>query len=406
MNKKRNYNRYDIFISILIASLIFGGIGGALVIVRVVSILLFPVLIVKFRYCKDFVMGFTSWFVVFYCFCLVSLLWTVDTEEAVKELVYYPVHFILFLEILVFSRFSKSPLNSISFSWVVGVGLTLIVAIWELITNEHLPLALEDEVLRVGGMIVDKPFASVTFGNYNGYVVYLCMAMPFIYYQILCIQQQKGKAIFSTFILLVTIVVLLVNASRGGIISLGIMGIIFLLMTKRSKYKLLLIIALIGFSVYFIIPNIDTLFLAMTLKNEGGGTFEDPARFEIWSVALNVFESYYYVGSGVGSIGTALKMFSPNIIPITHNMFLEILVQYGVFFFIVFLGYLISLYKKARKSDSKRKIILYMALFALPIYSIIDSGYLLNPIIFTAFASLTVFACINRINPITIKDNQ
>lgn len=409
MKRKRKINKYDAFIFVLIASLLFGCLGGALMLVRVLTILFIPVLIFKYRFCRDYVQKYSLVFILFYIFCLISLLWTADIKEAWKELVYYPVHLLLFLEILVFSRFAKNPLKSISTGWLIGVGLTLVVAVWEIVTSNHLPTSMfeaEDEVVRVGGISIERPFAAATFGNFNSYVVYICFAMPFLYYYILNNYRQVLKTILSTIILVSSIIVILVNASRGGLLTSAVMGAIFLLMTKKSKYKTLFVIALAVFAVIFIVPRMETLFLAMSLKSEGGGAFTDEGRIEIWMVSLEVLANYGFIGTGIGGMAAAIKAYNPSVINITHNMFLELLVQYGVLFFIFFMVYLFKLFLQARKQkNSSIKILLYMALLAMPIYSIIDSGYLLNPIIYTALASLTVFAYINKINPIAIKEN-
>ena len=106
-----------------------------------------------------------------------------------------------------------------------------------------------------------------------------------------------------------------------------------------------------------------------------------------------------FVGSGISSIATAMKEMNPNVTNISHNLFLEILVQYGVIFFSFYVVFLFKLFRQARKSCKRSiKIMLLMALIALPIYGIIDSGYLLNHVFYVAMGSLTVFAYIRKIN--------
>ncbi len=396
MKSVKEFNKYDAYLFLLTFSLIFGNLGGALMVVRVLAILFFFSFIKNTRSCNGFIGKYYKCFVFFYIFCLVSILWTSNREEGVKELMYFLVHFILFLEILVFSRLANNSLKSISMGWLIGVGITLCIAIWEITTGSHLSISLidaEEQVLNVSGVILDKPFASVTFGNFNGYVVYLCFAMPFLYYVILNFSQQKRMAILAVVILLISIIVILINASRGGLITIGVMGMLFFLMTKRSKNKVLLLVVLAILFICFILPRADALFLAISVRSEGGALLEDQGRVEIWKTSLNVLRNSLYVGSGIGSISTSIKALNPNIIPQCHNMFLEILVQYGVVFFLVFLKYLYDLLISGKKSNDKNvKIMIYMALLALPIYSIIDSGYLLNPIVFVAFACFTVFA--------------
>ena len=395
-------NKYDRYIFYLIVSLCLGGFGGSLMVVRVLSILLIPALFNKMRHCKDYVRKYFNVFLVFYAFCFLSLIWTPDKDQALKELLYYPVHFLIFFEILIFSRFSNSPLKTISMSWLVCVGLTLLVAVWEITTSNHLSLSkfeAGDIVLNLGGVITERPFAAVTFGNFNGYVTFLCFALPFLFY---CLQQYNKKvklAVVSIGAILTTIVVILVDASRGGLITVLIMAAIFFFMSKRSPYKFLAVIIAIAFVIYYIIPHMDTLFLGISVRAEGNSLYTDDGRMAIWSDGLKVLINYAFIGSGVGSISAAMKSVT-NGISITHNIFLEVLVQYGVVFFAFFIAYIIELFFRAvRCRDKNIKMIMYMALIAFPVYGIIDSGYLLNPVLYAALSSLTVFAYVDKIQP-------
>ena len=395
------YNKYDVFIFIIISSLIFGVMGGALMPVRILGLLLSPFLFLRINRCWDYVRKYVYIFLFFLFFCLISLLWTIDTEQASKELFYYPTHFLLFLEILVFSRFSINPLKSLSTSWVLGVGLTLIVALWEIYTGNHLSQSVfdaEDTAMNVGGQHLERPFASVTFGNFNGYVSYLCLAMPFIFYFILYNQNRILQVAVSVIMLFVTVAVMLVNASRGGLLTILIMAAVFLFMTKRSPYKTIMAIAVILFVVFFVLPQKETLFFAISLRAQGEGLYVDNSRLEIWANCLQVLSDYLYVGSGIGSALAALKHIDSFYTPLPHNMLIELLMQYGVLFFLMFIVYLIRLFFRGiRSKDKNIKILLLMAIVAFPAYSIIDSRYLLRPDVYIAFACYTVFAYIDKI---------
>lgn len=398
------YNRYDVFIFLLIVTLIFGNFGGALMIVRVLAILLLPVMLSKYNRKMTYVKSYFSFFIVFYYFCILSLLWTPNIEQATKELVYYLVHFFIFIEILIFSRFSKSPLKTISLSWVISVSLTLIVAVWEITTSQHLYLSkfeADDIALNFDGVRIERPFAAVTFGNFNGYVTYLCFAMPFLFYSILKYKKDFKKILICLSVLLVSVITILVNASRGGFLSILFMSSILFFNTKHSWYKTLLLIITIVLVVYFIIPRMDTLFLTLSVKSEGNNLISDESRMAIWGDSLRVLLDYGLIGCGIGGLIDAIKNVSTTGLSIPHNMFLEIIVQYGLFFFTIFLFFIIKLFKKAwQEKDVNIKTLLYMAILAMPIYGIIDSGYLLNPIFYVAFASIVVFAYNKTIHPL------
>lgn len=390
------HNKYDFYIFLLIVTLVFGNLGGALMIVRILGVILLPGVYSLYKYCGKSIKKYNTFFLFFYVFCLASLVWTPNIEQAGKELVYYPVHFVIFLEILVFSRFASCPLKTISWAWVVSVALTLIVAVWEITTSNHLSLSkfeADDVALNFAGVSVDRPFAAVTFGNFNGYVTYLCFAMPFLFFYILNNIKDFKKMLLGLAVLLVCVVTILVDASRGGLLTILVMSAILFLNTKRSFYKTAFLVIAALLVVYFIIPRLDTLFLALSVKSEGTNLVSDESRFAIWRDGIRVLYKYCFIGTGIGGLTVGMKEVASTDVTIPHNMFLEILVQYGVVFFMVFVVYVLGLFKRARyQKDINTKIILYMAIFAMPIYGIIDSGYLLNPIFYVSFACLTVFA--------------
>ena len=257
----REINRYDIYIYLLILSLVFGGFGGALMVVRVLAILLLPAVVSKYNYCRYYMKKYMQFFLAFYFFCLLSMIWTPDKGQALKELFYYPVHILIFFEILVFAKFAQKTLKTITWAWLLSLSITLAIAIWEITTSNHLALSkfeAEDVTLNVGGIISERPFAAVTFGNFNGYVAYISFALPFIFYFLLDNKKNMMKVLLAIAIVFTAIVVILIDASRGGLITILIMGLILFLKSKQSPYKFVLLGAAIALVVYYIIPHMDT----------------------------------------------------------------------------------------------------------------------------------------------------
>ena len=118
---------------------------------------------------------------------------------------------------------------------------------------------------------------------------------------------------------------------------------------------------------------------------------EGSSRFEIWGVALQTFLHTLGFGTGIGGISASMSKFTTGII-VPHNLFLEILVEFGIIIFMIFIVFLLKLYYKSFKlRDKKLKSFLYIALMPFPVYCIIDSGYLLNYWVFAFFASIIFF---------------
>lgn len=391
INKIRN--RYDIMIIILLSSMAFGNIGGSLQLCRIFTLLFLPQFVQKFNYSRSYILNYWYFFVFFIGYSSLSLLWTPDKLEGLVQSVYFIIHFLFFFEIIVFSMSAVNAIDSISKGWMISVALTLFVALWEIITDNHLSISAQESerIFNNGSLIVQQKFASVTFYNYNSYVTYLCFAMPFIYYRLICISKFHFKKIIPILIILLSVLCIVCNASRGGILTMATMFLIYILRQPKTKFTYLSVFILIAACICFVIKFSDTLFLIITARSTDGGLFEGSSRFSIWIVAFKTFVNTMGFGTGIGGINAGMSKFTTGI-NIPHNLFLEILTEFGIVIFTIFICFLLWLYKKTHKLQNKQiKTLLYIALLPLPIYCIIDSRYLLNYWVFAFFASVICF---------------
>ncbi|HIX85188.1 MAG TPA: O-antigen ligase family protein [Candidatus Parabacteroides intestinigallinarum] len=384
-------NKYDILATLLLFSLGFGGIGGALQVTRILAIILLPVLFSKFS-SGCYMRNYFNFFLFFIGYCSFSLLWTPNKAEGIVEIIYFVVHFILFFEIIVFSYRASNPLDSISKGWLIAVCMTLVVALWEITTDNHLPISIQEsgDTMNAGGVIIYRKFASVSFGNYNGYVTFLCFSLPFLFYRVM-----KNKCLFSIVAIILSCVCILFNASRGGLLSVSLMFLIYIFFLRKQGSKVymysLLLLLLVGSFVF--IQFGAGLFEAIIYRAENATLYSDASRFEIWGRVWQVFLSTCGLGSGVGGLQDMMRQLSPSGISIPHNLFLEIVGEFGIVIFLVFILFLIRIFKQAyRVKNEAIRTLLFLSLVPLPIYSIINSGYIFNTYVFSAFASLVVFS--------------
>lgn len=397
---KKVFNKYDIIIIILLASLAFGLIGGALQLSRLLAILFAPMMVSRIVSCK-LAKIYLQVFFIFIGYSALSLLWSYDKGRGVEEMIYYIVHFIYFFEILVFSIYAINPANSISKGWMFAVVMTLVVALWEITTDNHLALSLQesDLLMNTGTEILVRNFASVTFGNYNSYVTFLCLALPFVFYRMMRMTNFKLKNILPIVTLLFSVVCILFNASRGGLIAVAIMFAIYFFMSPKNKYSFLLLILMIIAGAFTLLYFGENMLLAIVAKSSEGGLFEDSSRIEIWEVALKTFVASWGFGTGIGGLQQGMSHFT-NGITIPHNVLLEILAQFGIlicFIFILFYSRLLLKMRKTQNLDMKR--LLYIALFSFPVIAIINSSYLLNVNLFAYFATIIIYINYARVKP-------
>ncbi len=375
------WNKFDIFLFLLIFSVVGGVYGGSLTLPRLFTILLFPNLIILLlnNQCK-YIHSFITFFSLWWLYGLFSILWTSDIENAGKELVYYLINFSYFLELISFAKYANNPLRTISLGWVTGFFFTSLIAFWEFATDQHLSVSAlkSDSMFNLEyGRVVLRRFASATFGNYNNYVTYICFSFPFLFFF-----AEEKKKFFIPILGLIAFLIVGYNASRGGFLSLSLFVILYVLF---SKSKIGTLIIMLCFSFLLFNNPFEILFSRVE-------SMED-SRLHIWENSLSLWEDSFFIGSGMGSMIESMRNFSTTGILITHNLFLEILVQYGFLIFIPIIFFVVFLFQKVLMlTNDNRKFLVMSSLIAMPFYTIINSGYLLSSSTYAFFASLYIFA--------------
>ena len=237
--KKGNYI-YDFILFGLISLLIFGLIGNGVQPVRLFIIALSPVM-----FADVFVGPHKSIYYYRYeCFFLAFwLLWAaaffykaVDEVESLKNLLYLAIHILGFLEVLWAANKATNPQQSIKYGWLAIILLSLPVAAYEFLTDFHLAMSLQDtgNTLYVNGVHIERPFASVTFGNLNSYNTVLCWALPSLF---LCnlYPRSKWEQTMGMVLMAFTSIIIVANASRGAILCLALMLMTYVYMLALNQ---------------------------------------------------------------------------------------------------------------------------------------------------------------------------
>ena len=162
-----------------------------------------------------------------------------------RNFLLFGTYFSLFF--LVYLSFNANcPYHSIIKGWLIAFLFSAIIAICEILFDIHLPMNIyeSDLLLNSGGTVMQKQYASVTFGNYNGYVTFLCCALPFLFAYILTAVKIRCL-LYGWLAFMLMAYILLINASRGGLLSLLICFLAFLFFFKRTNIKYKKIIFLI-----------------------------------------------------------------------------------------------------------------------------------------------------------------
>lgn len=400
----KSYNKYDIFIFLLIASLAGGQIGGALQIPRLLAILFLPTMLNVRKSCFYYIGSIRNYIVAFIVYAVLSLAWTLDLGQGVKNVTYLIVHFLLFFEILVFARFAKNPTRAVVAGWVAFLAVCLSVSGWELLTDNHLSYSKQQGGLQAnvgGGEIINRSFSSATFFNYNDYCTVLCFALPWMFYGLVLEGSSRMKLLLFACVLF-TSVVIFYNASRGAAISLLVYALIYIIFCPSKKIKYFTILLFI-FGLVFLAKRLPDLFAFIGARTSAYSVFQEESRFSIWMDVLNVYGKTLGIGTGAGGIVESMRLYGTQSIYSPHNLLLEIMLQYNIIFAIIFIVYLLRLLRRTRTlKDKEIRMLLLMVLIAFIPYSIISSGYLESPSLFAFFACVFVFSNLDTIRLDTV----
>lgn len=395
--RESRYNKYDLYIFLLIASLVAGNLFGALQVPRVLAILLFFPFLSSLHKMGGEMSGIKIWAFLFVLYSFFSCFWTpAGVTEGMIASIYNLTHVVLFLEIIYFSRWAKNPIRSIVYGFLVAFAISAVIAFWELTTDQHLSTSKVDEAIKsnTGYEVYLRYFAAVTFYNLNMYVTFLCFLLPFLFYGISSTQFKTSTRIVFVASTVVAAVLILYNGSRGGLLAFAIMAIVYFMFAVVSKKNFSIYIVLfILLFVLVIYKYGSTIMNTLMMRQAIYVNLEEETRVNIWANVMRVVNDYYWLGCGADGLASAMKENARGSITLSHNVFLEVLSEYGIVFFIVFLSFFFSLFKKARRlGDKQRKSCIYQALFAFPVVGIINSAYLTQPVLWAWMASLYVFA--------------
>lgn len=200
-----------------------------------------------------------------------------------------------------------------------------------------------------------------TFENPNVYGEYLILAIPIIA-GLLWTEKGIFKKLFWLGSLGVTMLALALTFSRGC--WLGIILAIGLLAIMIDRRFILLGIVALLFLPFVLPESIINRFLSIGDMGDSSTSY----RVYIWMGTLAMLADYWFSGIGLGitSFNTIYPIYSYNDIsaPHSHNLYLQLVVEFGIVGLIVFLGMLYNFYKETIISICKKKNILTSSLIA------------------------------------------
>lgn len=393
-------NKYDYFIMLIIASLIFGTMQVSVVGQHlVVGLFCLPFAlqeILSFLYnnrtVKQIVLFMLTWLI----YATLSLLWTINEKGGLGDLWTHFWMIILFLGTYNISQKALNPTKSIITGWLLLFCLTFPIAFWEITTGNHIEYwgtFNENAVINtLSEGRTERAFAAVTYRNLNSYVTLLCLALPFVFTGVFTLK----KKIFPLLIGFLAIIIVVINASRGGLISVSLSFILFFyfLLKVKFPYKnlficffLLLLLAVIFLYGESILDQLLGRLIGLEVS-----FLEDIGRWDVLRLGWQLSLDSGFLGWGVGSMQAAYAS-TGFWLHFAHNFVMEFLLQYGICLLIwllfIYGKYIKVLYRSEKKEN--RFLALTLLITFLPV-SIIDDTYLTHPFVWMYLVSICIFA--------------
>ncbi len=316
-------------------------------------------LVLKISITKDFKLKYfrtNAWVLVFALVIGICAVTSISLEES-RNIALLMIAFVLSYFVVINTIENKRQFKFILYVFSIAAIITAIYGLYQYMFGDLYSQAWLDK-----DMFEDiKMRVYSTFENPNVYGEYLILAIPVIA-GLLWTEKGVLKKLFWLGSLCVTMLALVLTFSRGcwlGIIlAIGLLAIMI-----DRKFVLLGIVALLFLP--FVLPeSIINRFLSIGNMGDSSTSY----RVYIWMGTLAMLNDYWFSGIGLGitSFNTIYPIYSYNNIsaPHSHNLYLQLVVEFGIVGLIVFFGMLYNFYKETIISICKKKNILTSSIIA------------------------------------------
>lgn len=205
---------------------------------------------------------------------------------------------------------------------------------------------------------------------------------------------------FYTFVAVFSFVILILNASRGGVLSFSVAAAVIVLFSRIGKTSKFATIVALFFLIVFIYENEYFALLEYRMQNDTGGGSH---RTDIWIHKLTFFirNSHFLqwlVGHGHNgglSIGAYQFGYGSGKVLGFHNDFVAFFVDYGIIGLSLFVGLLCKIYRLAKNNVSMRTFG-YAALAFLFIQAMTLESFTAGSFSIWAFTIYALLLCQNK----------
>ena len=299
---------------------------------QVVLILFFIFTLIKGKVKIDsFVRIPISLFLVFFIYASLSGLWAGDPLNVLKMIFGLFFCFLtLIMASALFSSRAHNELDEIFFS--VGLFVCIVSIIFYVLGIAYYSKGIGSEGDVIWGVLIEKGTARlVGFQADPNFMAFV--SLIFVYF-FMSIKRRGSKLIALLFIMMIFL-----TLSRSGLLAF-LVGCFFYIAFSKKRLFGFSIMAVLGSATIFYIVNADNL--SRVVEARISGLESGAGRFEIWSNAFQIYSESPFFGIGLFQFKEVMSE-RFDIALYAHNTYLEVLVETGIFGFMLFLIFVFSI---------------------------------------------------------------
>ena len=293
---------------------------------------------------------------LFFLFAALSLLWTEDMARGLRELKYYFVIFSVF--IVYFTSLRKRYRKAVLYAFLLAMFI-----------SEIYSYGIFFDWWSVEGASASNP--TPPYMHHIRYSIYLVVTVILLLFQLSDRAVPAGLKMAELFFLLSSSVNLFINGGRTGQLALVVALILFVVARFGLRWRYLLSTFLLLFAIFYSAYHLSPVFRSRALMAVEDirrivvhGDFENSwgERIAMAIVASHEIADNPLVGVGVGDTMSEyrkelckkeLRKYSyTHDVPHVHNQFLQICAQTGAIGLALFVLFLFSLLKEAKRAPS------------------------------------------------------
>jgi putative inorganic carbon (HCO3(-)) transporter len=288
-----------------------------------------------FSYRPDITGVFIAVYIVVAVFCALTSFTPVSSVKIAALTSLFMASYFLFGA----SVDTRKKLRSVVLAFVTSATITAFYGLYQKYSGK-VDMTWVDKELFEGTKL--RVFS--VFGNPNVYGEYLLLAIPLAFGAFFIFKNRIVKlyCLLSGCLLTVT---LALTYSRGCYIAVALGALVFALFVQK---RLITVFSAGIFALPFALPpDIINRLSSITNLEDSSTSY----RLNIWQATLRIIRDFWPsgLGQGIDAFNAAYPLYAFNAVPAphTHSLFMQILVETGVFGFLAFLCVIFCFYKTA-----------------------------------------------------------